>query len=82
MARRPEVAKHVLNRQDLEELNRRLSMMSVTAVRDFYHSAHLACRLDGERVPSARNIQELVQAWKQIRSWSTSAAPMKHSSGI
>ena len=56
MARRPEVAKHVLNRQDLADLNRRLSAMSVTAVRDSYHSAHLACRLDGERVPSARNI--------------------------
>ena len=54
MARRPEVAKHVLNRQDLADLNRRLSTMSVTAVRDFYHSAHLACRLDGDRVPSAR----------------------------
>lgn len=70
MARRPDVSKQVLSRPELEELNRRLASMSVTGVRDFYSSAYLSCRLDGERVPSARNIQELVQAWKQIRSWS------------
>jgi hypothetical protein len=70
MARRPDVSKQVLTRQELEQLNHRLAAMSLRAVRDFYHSAYLSCRLDMNRVPSARNIQELVQAWKQIRSWS------------
>jgi hypothetical protein len=34
--------------------------MSITGVRDFYFSAYLRCRLDGDEVPSARAIQELV----------------------
>ena len=66
-----------VNRQDLIELNRRLASISVTAVRDLYHTAYFACRLDGDHVPSARTIQELVQAWKQMRSWSKSPAPLK-----
>jgi hypothetical protein len=44
-----------------------LPTMSITGVRDFYFSAYLRCRLDGEEVPSARAIQEFVQAWKQLR---------------
>jgi hypothetical protein len=40
MARRPRPADEVLSRKDLAELQRRLSMMSVTAVQDFYQSAY------------------------------------------
>jgi hypothetical protein len=62
----------VLTRDELVELRTRLERMSVTAVHDFYFSAHLRCQLkrDGE-LPAPRDIQELVQAWKQIRSWSS-----------
>jgi hypothetical protein len=36
MARRPRSPEEILTRKDLEELQRRLSMMSTTAVQDFY----------------------------------------------
>jgi hypothetical protein len=70
VAKRPDFAKQVLSREDLAELQRRLSQMSVTAVQDFYRTAYLSCRLEEERFPSARSVQELVQAWKQMRGWS------------
>ena len=70
MARRPEVLKHMLSKQELEDLNRRLAAMSVTTVREFYKTAYLGCRMDADRLPSARNVQELVQAWKHMHSWS------------
>jgi hypothetical protein len=69
VAKRPDFAKQVLSREDLAELQRRLGQMSVTAVQDFYRTAYLGCRLNEGHVPSARSIQELVQAWKQMRGW-------------
>ena len=45
VARRPRPADEVLSRKDLAELQRRLSMMSQTAVEDFYQSAHMVCQL-------------------------------------
>jgi hypothetical protein len=54
----------------LQELRRKLSTMSVTAVKDAYHSAYYQCRLDGDKIPSARAIQTLVQAWRGMRGWS------------
>ena len=59
----------VLSRKDLAELQHRLTMMSGTAVEDFYRSAHMVCRIAPGHFPSARAIQELVQAWKQMRKW-------------
>jgi len=69
MARRPQPPDEVLSRKDLAELQRRLSMMSVTALQDFYQYTHSACRIFPGHFPSARAIQELVQAWKQMRKW-------------
>jgi hypothetical protein len=47
----------------------RLSMMSQTAVEDFYCSAHMVCRIGPGHFANARAIRELVQAWKQMRKW-------------
>jgi hypothetical protein len=58
----------VLSR-NLADLQRPLSMMSVTAVQDFYQYAHSTCRSGPGNLPSARAVQELVQAWKQMRKW-------------
>jgi hypothetical protein len=69
MARLPLPPDEVLSRKDLTELQQRLSMMSVTAVQDFYRSAHFVCRIGPGHFPSARAIQEPVQAWKQMRKW-------------
>jgi hypothetical protein len=69
MARRPRPPDEVLNRKDLAELQLRLSMMGQMAVPDFYRSVHFVCRIGPGHFPSARLIQELVQAWKQMRKW-------------
>jgi len=68
MARRPQ-SEAVLSPKELCALRERLQMMSGTAVQNFYRGAHLACRIGPGHFPSARNIQELVQAWKQMRKW-------------
>jgi hypothetical protein len=44
MARRTRPPDEILTRKDLVELQQRLSMMSVTAVQDFYRSAYFVCR--------------------------------------
>jgi hypothetical protein len=69
MARRPQPLDEVLTRKELEDLQRRLSMMSTTAVQDFYQYAHSSCRISPGHFPTARAVQELVQAWKQMRKW-------------
>ena len=68
MARRPRPPDEVGNRKGLAELQRRLSMMGQTAVQDFYRSTYMVCRIGPGHFPSATAIQELVQAWKQMRS--------------
>jgi hypothetical protein len=58
-----------MSREELVELQRRLSTMSVTGIQDFYRAAYYRCRLENDGVPTARAIQELVQAWKAMRDW-------------
>ena len=69
MARRPRPPDEVLSRKDLADLQLRLSVMGQTAVQDFYRSAHFVCRIGPGHFPSAKAIEELVQAWKQMRKW-------------
>jgi hypothetical protein len=74
---RPNIAPQndVLNFEELAALRRRLSTMSMTALHDFYFAAYLHCRPENGSLPTARQIQELVQAWKQLQ------APRKRTSG-
>jgi hypothetical protein len=71
MARRPDPGKseEILSREDLKVLGNSLAHLSVSAVRDFYERAYNRCRMTGRDFPPARAIQELVQAWKQLRKW-------------
>jgi hypothetical protein len=70
MPRRPDVRKEdVMSEKDLKELQRRLALLSPQHVEDFYRDAHRSCCLQEGRFPSARSVQELVQAWKQMRRW-------------
>ena len=59
-----------LTTAQLAELRTKLATMSVTAVKDAYQSAHFQCKLDGDKVQSARAIQTLVQVWREMRGWS------------
>lgn len=70
MARRPD--KHeaeILSEEHLKELRHNLAYLSLPAVRDFYEKAYQDCRLIYSRVPSPRQIQTLVQVWKQLWKW-------------
>ena len=57
-----------MTQDELAELRTSLSRLSLTAVRQAYHTAHSRCRMVNDHVPSARSIQELVQIWKDL--WS------------
>jgi hypothetical protein len=48
-------------------LRRKLSTMSITALHDFYFAAYLHCRPENGSLPTARQIQELVQVWKELQ---------------
>jgi hypothetical protein len=58
-----------LTENDLKELQRRLSLLSMAHVEDFYRESHRECCLNDKTFPAARSIQQLVQAWKQLRKW-------------
>jgi len=68
MARRPDPAEfdRPLNRAELAERQRRLAMLSPHHVADAYRQAHEACRMEGERLPKASAVQEMVTAWKVL----------------
>jgi hypothetical protein len=68
MARRPDRGKvEILSEEQLNELRHNLARLSVSAVRDFYERAYNDCRLVYSRLPTPRQIQILVQVWKQLR---------------
>jgi hypothetical protein len=58
-----------LTRAELEERERRLSLLSPHHVADAYRQAHESCRMEGDRLPSASAFQELVTVWKLLWKW-------------
>jgi hypothetical protein len=70
MARRPNFEKErVLSREDIEQLRHNLAHLSMEAVRGFYERAYRDCQIIGRHFPTPVAIQQLVQAWKQLRKW-------------
>jgi len=71
MARRPspESFDKPLTPEELRDRQRRMSMLSPHHVADAYRQAHEACRMDGDRLPRASAVQELVTAWKLLWKW-------------
>ena len=70
MARRPDPAarEEIWTLAQLEQIAHNLSLLSEHGVRDFYDRAYRECRIiNSQTFPPARAIQELVQAWKQLR---------------
>jgi hypothetical protein len=78
MARRPDPAEfdRPLNRAELAERQRRLAMLSSHHVADAYRLAHDVCRMEGDRLPKASAVQELVTAWKLLWGWRKRREPM------
>ena len=72
MARRPDFDKprESLTEEELKQLGENLAHLSPSAVLDFYQRAYRECRIiNSQTFPTARAVQELVQAWKQLRKW-------------
>jgi len=68
MARRPNMgSREQLTSAQLVELRSQFGAMSLNELEIFYRATHNACRYSGIRVPSPRIMQELVQAWKELR---------------
>jgi hypothetical protein len=72
MARRPNLTggERIWTRQELKEMADSLAHLSEPAIREMYQRAYRECAIiNSHTFPSARAIQELVTAWKQLRKW-------------
>jgi len=72
MARRPDFGEKekTWTREDLKEIKRNLSALGERGVREFYQRDYRECAMiNSQTFPPARAVQELVQAWKQLRKW-------------
>ncbi len=70
MARRLDFKpEEILTAAQLKDLSQRLAHLSTSSVRDFYNRVYAECRITSRDFPPARALQELVQAWKQLRKW-------------
>ena len=58
-----------LAEQELKVLQQNLARLSEDSVRREYDQAWEECRMRGERLPPAKAVQRLVQAWKQLWKW-------------
>jgi hypothetical protein len=65
----PEEFDRPLSPAELGERRRKLSMLSPHHVAEAYRQAHEACRMEGDHVPKASAVQELVTAWKLLWGW-------------
>jgi hypothetical protein len=72
IARRPDRENktgEMLSAEDLKELRYNLAHLSIGTVRDLYDQAYRDCRLIYHRLPTPKQMQTLVQAWKQLWKW-------------
>jgi hypothetical protein len=70
MARRPDRREaEMLSEENLAELRHNLAHLSLPAVGDYYEESYRDCRLIYSRIPSPRQMQTLVQVWKQLWKW-------------
>jgi hypothetical protein len=70
MAGRPDRGKvEIFTENELQQLRHNLAHLSLMAVRDFYENAYWDCRLIRDHLPNPRQMQTLVQVWKQLWKW-------------
>jgi hypothetical protein len=70
MAHRPTIEErdHPFSKQEVDRLRQRLSKLAESQVIDEYRQVYEKCRIDGDQLPMAKSIQQLVVAWKVL--WS------------
>jgi hypothetical protein len=54
------------SRQEVAELRHRLAKLAPSKVIDEYHEVYEKCRIDGDLLPRAKSIQQLVVMWKVL----------------
>jgi hypothetical protein len=59
----------ILSKKNLEELRHNLAHLSLSAVRQSYERAYQDCRMIYDRLPSPKQMQILIQTWKQLWKW-------------
>jgi len=68
MARRFQTgSREQLTPAELGELRQRLASMTLNELEIYYRASHNSCGYGAMRLPSARMVQEFVQAWKALR---------------
>ena len=69
MAKRPDLSPdHPLSAAQLADLRRVFMQLSPEGLAAAYHAAWQKCKVERQgRAPRAEHIQELVQAWKELR---------------
>jgi hypothetical protein len=65
----PEEFDRPMSPEQLIERRQQLSKLSPHHVADAYRQAYEKCRMDGERVPRASAVQDLVTIWKLLWKW-------------
>ena len=74
IARRPDFTpEEILSREQLQQLRKNLSLMQPGIVREFFEKSYRDCRPLYNQIPTPKQIQVFVQAWKQLRKWRTPA---------
>ena len=66
-----------LTATELKELHRRMSLLSPHHVQEAYRRALSDCQMDGDVLPRASALQELVTAWKLMRAWKRRRPPRR-----
>jgi hypothetical protein len=58
-----------LTKDQIAQLKRGLAHISPHGVAKEYRKAYEECRMEGDRLPRASAIQQLVAAWYQLWKW-------------
>jgi hypothetical protein len=58
-----------MTEQELEQLRQNVARLSEDGLKRFYQQAWKDCEIRGDRLPAAKAVQQLVQAWKQLWKW-------------
>lgn len=79
MAYRPDPSQFdvPLTETQLKERRQQLSRLSPNHVLDAYRRAYEECRMEGDLLPRAAAVQEMVITWKLLRLWKRRRPPSR-----
>jgi hypothetical protein len=63
------VGDKILSREEVQEFQRRLALLSESSVRDQYSQAHAKCCLARGKLPTPVEVQHFLSLWKVLWRW-------------